>query len=403
MQAVIGAALLKTLKPADKPYEVRDTKLKGFLLRVQPAGGMSYYAEYARGKRVSIGPATAITPSEARDKARELLAKAHLGTDLAAEKRKARAQTLGDFLTEFYEPWALAHIRTGAATVKRFRTNFADLLPLKLGAVSPLDVERWRAERLTAVKPSTVNRDITDLKSILAKAVEWKLLTAHPLSGAAKPVKLDRAGVVRFLSEDEEAALRAALDEREARIRDDRDSGNAWRRVRGVDLLPDLRSVTYADHLKPLVLVSLNTGMRKGEVFGLTWADVSLDRREIAVVGANAKSGQTRHIPLNDEALDVLTAWKAQTGGRGLVFPGREGAELDNVRKSWDGVLAAACITDFRWHDLRHTFASKLVMVGVDLNTVRELLGHSDIKMTLRYAHLAPEHKAAAVAKLVRA
>ncbi len=71
------------------------------------------------------------------------------------------------------------------------------------------------------------------------------------------------------------------------------------------------------------------------------------------------------------------------------------------MRSSWEEVLKAAKIIKFRWHDMRHTFASLLVMKGVDLNTVRELLGHSDYQMTLRYAHLAPEHKAAAVAKLV--
>ena len=99
----------------------------------------------------------------------------------------------------------------------------------------------------------------------------------------------------------------------------------------------------------------------------------------------------------------ALQGWRDQTMSDGLVFPGKNGERFNNIRRSWAGVLEAAGISGFRLHDLRHTFASRLVMAGVDLNTVRELLGHSDYAMTLRYAHLAPEHKAAAVARLVRA
>ena len=101
----------------------------------------------------------------------------------------------------------------------------------------------------------------------------------------------------------------------------------------------------------------------------------------------------------------MLARWMDQHPGEDedLVFPGKDGAPLTNVDSAWGSIVKAVKLQDFHWHDMRHHFASRLVMAGVDLNTVRELLGHADLKMTLRYAHLAPEHKAQAVAKLVRA
>jgi integrase len=164
--------------------------------------------------------------------------------------------------------------------------------------------------------------------------------------------------------------------------------------------MPDTPLDGYGDHLTPLVLLSLNTGARRGELFGLEWADVDFGLNQVTIRGETSKKNRTRHIPLNAEAADALTRWRKQTDGAGLVFTGRDGERLENVRKSWAGVLKAAGIESFRWHDMRHTFASWLVMRGVDLNTVRELLGHGDIKMTLRYAYLAPQHKARAVAML---
>jgi site-specific recombinase XerD len=103
---------------------------------------------------------------------------------------------------------------------------------------------------------------------------------------------------------------------------------------------------------------------------------------------------------LNREARNVLHNWRTQTTTQGLVFPGKNGQPFDNVKKAWHNLLQRAAITNFRWHDMQHDFASKLVMAGVPLNTVRELLGHTDLTTTLRYAHLAPDHKADAVDRL---
>ncbi len=106
----------------------------------------------------------------------------------------------------------------------------------------------------------------------------------------------------------------------------------------------------------------------------------------------------TRNAKMSNKiAKSALINWLNDTNNQGYVFKGVDEQPIKDIKKAWSNLLKAAKITDFRLHDLRHHFASKLVMVGVDLNTVRELMGHSNLKMTLRYAHLAPEHKAAAV------
>jgi integrase len=403
MQAIIGNSLVKVLEPDNKPYEVRDTQLKGLILRVQPSGVKTYYCQYARGKRVKLGRADAIAPAQAREAARQVLAKTYTGGDPMAERQRERAHTFATFVDEVYKPWAEANIRTSVKTVARLRGGLPDLQDKKLAEISPWLVEKWRTARLKGgARKSTVNRCLGDLKSALAKAVEWGLIDSHPLIGV-KQLRIDVNPVPRFLSDAEQDRLTKALEAREERLRGGRESSNAWRQERGYAPLEDFRARAYANHLLPMVIISLNTGVRRGELFGLTWAEVRLEEGFITVRGGNSKSQQTRHVPLNDEAVACLAAWRRQASDLdGLVFPGRGGRRFDNVDRAWRRILAEAVIEKFRWHDLRHTFASNLVMAGVDLNTVREVLGHSDLQMTLRYAHLSPDHKAAAVARLGR-
>lgn len=402
IQAAITNSLLKALKPGDKPIEVRDTQLKGMILRIQPSGVMSYYVEYDRGKRMQIGRADALAPAQARAAAKDVLADAYRGKDPMAARRQERTHTLSSFVSDVYAPWAQANIRTSKKTVARLLRNFPDLQQKKLGDINPWLVEKWRTDRLkSGTKRSTVNRDLDDLKSSLAKAVEWGLLDRHPIT-SVKRVRIDTNQAPRYLKPDETARLLAALDRRDERLSAERDHANQWRQERGYALHPTLRDSAFADHLKPMVLLSLNTGLRRGELFSLEWSDVHLDGGYLTVGGSRAKSLRTRHIPLNDLAKEVLEDWKRQAlASDGLVFPGKQGKPFDNVNTSWRRLLKDAGIEKFRWHDLRHAFASNLVMAGVDLNTVRELLGHADLQMTLRYAHLAPEHKAAAVARLI--
>jgi len=269
-----------------------------------------------------------------------------------------------------------------------------------LRQVSAFDLERVKAARLKAGrKPATVNRDLDRIRSVLSRAVDWAFLPSHPMRTVKRAKGADNSRV-RYLTPTEETRLREALDNREGERRKHRESGNRWCKQRGREGRSMWPEDGFTDHVKPLVLLALNTGMRRGELFGLDWRSVKLPAKLLTVEAGNAKSGKTRYLPLNTEALDVLTRWKKQSKSEGLVFPASSGARFGNINKSWGGIAEAAKLADFNFHDLRHDFASKLVMAGVDLNTVRELLGHADIKMTLRYAHLAPHKLADAVARL---
>lgn len=402
MRGIISNSLLSQVKPRIKYYEIRDQKLKGFILRVQPSGDMYYRCEYARGKVVSLGASTVLTPAQARDKAREILSQAVLGVEPDGKKTRDQV-TFKEFVEDDYEAWRSANRKSGKDDLRRLKVNFVRKMGSRLLMdITPIIIEKWRTNRINSgTQVATVNRDIIILKASLSKAVEWGFIAEHPLR-QLKQLRVDSAPKVRYLSQGEEKRLKDAILKRDQSLKNARCRGNEWRKSRHYDLRQDLSECLFADHLTPMVLVSLNTGLRRGELFNLLWANIDFDRAILTVDGIATKNGKTRHIPLNTVALQALQEWRRQTVQEGLVFSSQKtGKAFDNVNKAWDGILVEAEIENFRWHDMRHHFASKLVMAGIDLNTVRELLGHADIKMTLRYAHLAPEHKALAVAKLV--
>jgi integrase len=153
------------------------------------------------------------------------------------------------------------------------------------------------------------------------------------------------------------------------------------------------------DYLSDIVMVALNTGMRKGEVLILRQEDVDLDLCLIHV--RDSKSGESRDIPINSTLIDVLARLKKNAKGQQYLFenPGTCMA-FGDVKRSFKSALKEAKIEGATFHTLRHTFASHLVMEGIDLPTVASLLGHKDISMTMRYSHLSLDHRTLAVEKL---
>jgi integrase len=230
------------------------------------------------------------------------------------------------------------------------------------------DAEKYKAFRSQSVKPATINRELTLAKHILVKGVEWKVIADNPFRGVRNLRVLKH--VERVLSADEEVKLLAACEGVRARF------------------------------LRPVVLLALNTGMRRGELFSLEWSRVDLIQRTIRLINTKSETGD-RVIPMN-VAVHSLLSELAKTATSLLVFPSNRKPEVRflDMKKGFHKAVASAGIPHIRFHDLRHTFANRLVRAGVDLVTVQFLLGHSKITMTARYAHSLADVKIAAVSKL---
>jgi site-specific recombinase XerD len=235
-------------------------------------------------------------------------------------------------------------------------------------AITPQEIERWLSEQMQENnwKPATANR----FKALISLAFRLGMQNGKVAVNPARLVRRRREdnARIRFLSKDEEQSLRFAIESR------------------------------FPGHLSEFA-VALNTGMRRKEQYGLTWECVDLERRLITV--SRSKNGEMRHIPMNKTVRDALESLYDASSHTGPVFLSEDGkGALLGPRHWFEPAVTAANLQDFTWHCLRHTFASRLVMAGVDLRTVQQLMGHKTLQMTVRYAHLAPEHQLAAVERL---
>jgi len=228
--------------------------------------------------------------------------------------------------------------------------------------ITPLDIEKFKIERLKVVGKNSVNKNLECLRAMFNKAREWRLFDgANPVHNR-QFFKLENKRL-RYLEKEEIVRLLSCCD----------------------------------GHLKDIIEFAINTGMRQGEIFNLKWDDIDLNAGLIHLL--KTKSGYAREVPMNENVRDVLERVKRPRGAE-YVFSSYQNKPFDNVKRSFKTALKKAGIENFRFHDLRHTFASHLVMKGVDLLTVKELLGHKTIEMTLRYSHLSGEHKMKAVQAL---
>jgi site-specific recombinase XerD len=252
-------------------------------------------------------------------------------------------------------------IRLAPASQRADRCRLAPLLEsfgkLPASAVTAERIDAFLAQVVkTGRTRATANRFRSLLSSIFALAVRNGRLAANPC--AKVPPFKESAPRVRFLSAGEESAIRSAIRE----------------------LYPAQ---------EPQFDLVLNTGMRRGEQLSLTRAGVDLNAGVITVHG---KTGQ-RHIPLNSAARGAVERLLVSVEGLGSLCAG--------APRGWfEKAVKQASVTNFRFHDCRHTFASRLVMAGVNLRAVQELLGHRTLTMSLRYEHLSPEHQRANVERL---
>lgn len=329
-------------------------------------GKVWWLAYSVNGKRVqrSIGPYKKFAEVAKKD-VEVKLAKDRAGL---APTRKVK---IDDYLTEYHNYVDVHNKPRTAQRWKEIVRFFVEWLRTQPETYTYLDdvtfaaLENYKMHRVKFVKPITANKDITTLHTFFNRAVKLGYLRKNPAKGVVK-IRVTKPKIPRFLSKEE---LKKILEESNDRLRD-------------------------------ILIVLANTGMRYGELQNLEWNDVDLNGRVIHLRikdDWSPKSGKERKIPINDKVFGVISQ---QARKSNLVFSSRSGKKIRHTREELQRICKKLDIRNINLHSLRHTFASHLVMSGVDIATVQKLLGHQDIRTTMIYSHLSQDHLRQAVDKL---
>ncbi len=306
--------------------------------------------------------------------ARKVLAKKR--TEVAEgrhlDKKKRPKKTLFELFNEYWQTSGSNRKTKGLdRAIKICKDGLGDVA---LREITPQVIERFLSKHAKerGWSPATRNRYRALLSSVLSKAVSWEYIEHNPV--AVVKASKENPGRERHLTQAQFGALLAAC----------------------------------SNDLRPIVLLAGHTGMRRGELLNLRWSDVDFQSNTITV--RESKSGEPRSIPMNETVSQALLSLP-RNNERGLLFPSpRTGGVRPDVKRAFAEALKKAAkalekpdLTEFRFHDLRHTFASLLVMNAIDLKTVQELLGHHSLRMTMRYSHLAPDHRTRSIRVLDQA
>jgi integrase len=282
-----------------------------------------------------------------------------------------RADLTFDKAAEEFLAWSKANKRrrtqrTYGQCVARLTRAFTGK---RLSEISAFDLERYKRERVDAGVTVMVNRELACLKTLYNRCREWGTYEGDNPAASVRQLR-EPPGRIRFLEAEEEGKLLAAAGE----------------------------------PLRTMVLVGIYTGIRVlSEALTLRWADVDLKRGLLTVQAAYAKSGKTRTVPLNRLLRAALQSHRESPAGAAeYVFSRLDGSPYRSIRTTFETACKRAGLKDVTPHVLRHTFASRLAMAGVDPRTIQELGGWASLAMVERYTHLSPTHKADAVKRIAR-